>query len=71
MLILSIDVVYSANNPQHWLFQLANVFLFLSYVIPSILALRLLLACAGLSFLLWGWLVLPFSIDTVIWNGQR
>lgn len=36
---------------SHWLFQLANCFLFLSYVSPSILALRIFIASAGLCFL--------------------
>jgi len=62
-------VEYTANNPQNYVYQLANVFLFISYVAPSPLALRINLAAAGLCFVLWGWIVLPFSIDTVLWNG--
>jgi len=60
---------WEVQPPQHVLFQLANVFLFLSYCTTNILALRLSLAGACLMFTLWGWVVLQVSVDTVIWNA--
>lgn len=51
---------------NHWLFQLANVFLFLSYLVPDLLFLRVALALAGISFVLWGALILK-TVDTVVW----
>ena len=44
-------VQYSSQFSQSWLFQLANAFLFLSYISPSVLALRLFLSSAGLCFM--------------------
>jgi len=58
-----------ASSLNHWLFQLANLFLFLSYGSKDVLLLRLLLMGAGVSFVLWGWLVLAVSVDTVVWNS--
>lgn len=55
--------------PNHWLFQLANLFLLLSYLATSILVLRTVLLGAGLCFALWGGLVLNVSVDTVVWNA--
>lgn len=57
--------VQSAN---HWLFQLANTFLLLSYASKDVLVLRVLLMCAGLCFMLWGAVVLSISVDTLVWN---
>eukprot|EP00048_Salpingoeca_helianthica_P000317 m.40786 g.40786 ORF g.40786 m.40786 type:complete len:110 (-) comp10395_c1_seq1:454-783(-) len=54
--------------PNHWLFQLANASLFLSYISYDLLFLRLVLAVAALLFLLWGALVLDYSLDTILWN---
>ena len=55
--------------PSHWLFQLANCLLFVSYLSNNILALRLLLAAASLCFCLWGALILNISVDTTIYNA--
>lgn len=52
----------------HWLFQLAQLLLLLSYLTTSVLILRTLLACAALCFVLWAWLVLAIAVDTTIWN---
>jgi len=52
-----------------WLFQIANCFLAISYVVPDLLVLRICLACAGLCFTLWGGIVLNVSVDTVVWNA--
>jgi hypothetical protein len=54
---------------NHWLFQLANCLLFISYLVPSILALRLILSAACLCFTLWGLLILDISVDTTVYNG--
>lgn len=57
-----------ANNV---LFQIANVWLVLSYFCPptlnGLLYLRLCLGLAGIFFALWGWLVLC-APDTFVWN---
>ena len=55
--------------PSHWLYQLANAFLLVSYLSPNLLALRLLLAGGCICFALWGFFVLAISIDTVVWNS--
>jgi len=55
---------------QQWLFQVANMFLFLSYSSRDLLMLRIVLMLAGLCFVMWGSLALPMiAIDTVIWNA--
>ena len=57
-----------ANN---FLFQIANVWLVLSYLCPptlnGLIYLRLSLGLAGLFLSLWGWLVLC-APDTFVWN---
>ena len=55
--------------PSHWLYQLANAFLLLSYISPNLLALRLLLAAGCVCFALWGVFVLAISVDTLVWNA--
>ena len=56
---------------NNFLFQIANVFLLLSYLCPptlnGLVYLRLSLGLAGLFFALWGWLVLC-APDTALWN---
>lgn len=58
--------------PNHILFQIANIFLFLSYLAPvgiyGLLYLRSCLVLGSLFFALWGWLVLC-ALDTFIWNA--
>ena len=54
---------------NHWLFQMANCCLAISYVVGDILILRSLLAVAALCFALWGGLVLNVALDTVLWNS--
>lgn len=53
----------------HWLYQLAQIFLLLSYLTTNLIALRSMLACAALCFTLWGALVLDISVDTTVWNA--
>ena len=60
---------YVVQPPSHWLYQLANAFLLISYLTPNLLLLRILLAAGCLCFALWGLLVLAVSIDTVVWNA--
>ena len=63
-------MVKPAADGQHWLFQLANTFLFLSYASRDLLMLRIVLMLAGFCFVMWGSLVLSkVAIDTVIWNA--
>ncbi|XP_071530559.1 popeye domain-containing protein 3-like isoform X2 [Panulirus ornatus] len=57
---------------NHIYFQLANIFLFLSYLAPNgiygILYLRITLTIGCTFFCLWGWVVLC-SFDTFLWNA--
>lgn len=52
----------------HWLFQAAQVFLFLSYVASDVLVLRTVLCLASVCFVLWAVLVLDVALDTALWN---
>lgn len=58
--------------PNHFLFQLANVFLLLSYLAPvgihGLLYLRTCLMIGSLFFTLWGWVILC-ALDTFLWNA--
>lgn len=58
--------------PNHFLFQLANAFLFLSYLAPvgihGLLYLRTCLMIGSLFFALWGWIILC-AFDTFLWNA--
>ncbi len=56
-------------QPNSWLFQMANVCLFFSYISTDILILRIVLAIAALFFLLWGAIDLDVALDTCLWNG--
>jgi len=59
-----------ANDAGHWLFQVANMFLMLSYVSKDLFMLRIVLMLAGFCFVLWGGVVLTkVAVDTVIWNS--
>lgn len=57
---------------NHIMFQMANAFLFLSYLAPTgihgLLYLRACLMMGCLFFALWGWVVLC-ALDTLIWNA--
>ncbi|GAB6030387.1 hypothetical protein CHUAL_007265 [Chamberlinius hualienensis] len=57
---------------NHFYFQLANTFLFLSYLAPNgiygILYLRITLAVGSFFFALWGYIILC-ALDTCIWNA--
>ncbi|XP_045601256.1 popeye domain-containing protein 3 isoform X7 [Procambarus clarkii] len=57
---------------NHIYFQLANIFLFLSYLAPNgiygILYLRITLTIGCMFFSLWGWVVLC-AFDTFLWNA--
>jgi hypothetical protein len=61
-------VDFVVEPAAHWLYQLANAFLLISYLSPHVLVLRILLACGCLCFALWGLLVLAVSVDSVVWN---
>ena len=56
---------------NHVYFQLANSFLFLSYLAPAglygLIYLRLMLAIGSAFFAIWGWLILC-AFDTFLWN---
>eukprot|EP00794_Sanderia_malayensis_P017687 gene17687-19455_t len=56
---------------NHFLFQLANICLVISYFVPDtmngLFMLRCSLGSSGLFFALWGWLILC-APDTFIWN---
>ncbi|GIY65805.1 popeye domain-containing protein 3 [Caerostris extrusa] len=58
--------------PNHVLFQIANIFLFLSYLAPvgihGLLYLRTCLMIGSIFFALWGWVILC-ALDTFIWNA--
>lgn len=55
---------------NHVYFQLANTFLFLSYLAPAglygLLYLRLMLAIGCAFFAIWGWIILC-AFDTFLW----
>lgn len=57
---------------NHIYFQLANIFLFLSYLAPNgiygILYLRITLTIGCMFFALWGWVILC-AFDTFLWNA--
>ena len=57
---------------NHIYFQLANSFLFLSYLAPAglygLIYLRLMLAIGSAFFAIWGWIVLC-AFDTFVWNA--
>ena len=57
---------------NHIYFQLANLFLFLSYLAPNgiygILYLRITLSIGCFFYSLWGWVILC-AFDTFIWNA--
>ena len=54
--------------PGHFLFQLANVFLLLSYLGYDVLFLRVVLGAGSLCFVLWAVFVLEVALDTALWN---
>lgn len=57
---------------NHILFQLANIFLFLSYMAPAglygLLYLRMCLTVGSFFFALWGYVILC-AFDTMVWNA--
>lgn len=57
---------------NHLLFQLANIFLFLSYMAPpglhGLLYLRVCLTLGSFFFALWGYVILC-AFDTMVWNA--
>jgi len=52
----------------HWLLQISNTLLLISYGFKSILYLRIVLALASLGFILWSVFVLRLALDTILWN---
>ncbi|XP_064117144.1 popeye domain-containing protein 3-like isoform X3 [Macrobrachium nipponense] len=65
-------VCYNWLPINHIYFQLANIFLFLSYLAPNgiygILYLRITLTIGCMFFSLWGWVILC-AFDTFLWNA--
>lgn len=61
-------VVHPAN---HWLWYLAQISLGLSFVAPSLLALRLLLATGFLLLLIWSCQVLRVGVDAAAFAGTH
>ncbi|KAK8788837.1 popeye domain-containing protein 1-like [Amblyomma americanum] len=59
-------------DTNHLLFQLANIFLFLSYMAPAglygLLYLRICLTVGSFFFALWGYVILC-AFDTMVWNA--
>uniref|UniRef100_A0A023G8D4 Putative conserved plasma membrane protein n=1 Tax=Amblyomma triste TaxID=251400 RepID=A0A023G8D4_AMBTT len=59
-------------DTNHLLFQLANIFLFLSYMAPAglygLLYLRICLTIGSFFFALWGYVILC-AFDTMVWNA--
>lgn len=57
---------------NHLLFQLANIFLFLSYMAPGgiygLLYLRITLTMGSFFFFIWGYVILC-AFDTLVWNA--
>ena len=57
---------------NHVYFQLANSFLFLSYLAPAglygLIYLRVMLAIGSAFFAIWGWVILC-AFDTFLWNA--
>ena len=51
-----------------WLFQLANGFLFLSYIQVNFFYLRLVLILSSIWFGTWAWFYLNVGLDTLIWS---
>jgi len=60
---------YTLLPLNSWLFQIANCLLLISYMMTNVLYLRILLACASTFFVLWGTIILHYSIDTILWNS--
>ena len=76
----SIEDSWPILPANHVLFQIANIFLFLSYLSVNLLYLRIVLALAGLFFAIWylallmhlitrAIFVLRISLDTALWNS--
>ncbi|KAG0422701.1 hypothetical protein HPB47_001492 [Ixodes persulcatus] len=59
-------------NINHYLFQTANFFLLLSYLIPggpyALLQLRVVIGLGSFFFALWGYVILC-AFDTLVWNA--
>lgn len=63
------------ESPQHLLFQMGNVFVLLSFLVPLFkepthaqLFERVTLSIATLFLGIWGWMILPCQGDVVLWN---
>lgn len=54
--------------PSHWLFQVAETFIFLAYIQTNLIGVRLTLLIASTFFLIWAIIILNISGDTVLWN---
>lgn len=53
---------------SHFLFQIANVFIFLSYIQLNLIGLRLTLLIGSFFYGLWALIILEISGDTFLWN---
>lgn len=68
--IYDYNIIFKNRMPiNNWMFQLANIFLFLSYTSNNILYLRIVLSCGGLWFMLWAiYFEAGVLADTMMWN---
>jgi len=60
---------YQLQPASHWLIQIASGLLFMSYTVTNVLYLRLLIAAASISFVMWGAFVLKYALDIILWNS--
>jgi len=60
---------YQLLPPSHWLVHIANGLLFISYTVTNLLYLRLLIAAASISFVMWAAFVLKYALDIILWNS--
>lgn len=52
-----------------WIYQLAMVCYFLSYISPNLIFLRFVLACGSVFLFAWSVATLGVGVDVCIWNG--
>ncbi|CAG9316662.1 unnamed protein product [Blepharisma stoltei] len=56
---------------SHWLVQLAQAFFTISYIQWNQLYLRICIVAAQTCIFLFGLIVLPYSVDTMVWSGSQ
>jgi len=59
---------YQILPPNHWLYQIANFCLLLSFFMFDVLYLRVLLSAGALVFMMWCIFVLQVALDGALWN---